>query len=72
MLLLNTKYSNLYQRILYNTTCKKGVWKRKGNRAKKKGTFSEKIVDFENFPIVCAVLPLDCWNYCAGEQGLID
>ena len=23
-----------------------------------------------NFPIVCAVLVIDNWNYCCGEQGL--
>ena len=23
----------------------------------------------ENSPIVCAVLALDSWNYCSGEQG---
>ena len=26
-------------------------------------------VDTSNFPIVCAVLALDSWNYCSGEQA---
>ena len=29
-----------------------------------------KYVSRMDSPIVCAVLPLDSWNYCSGEQAL--
>ena len=29
----------------------------------------KEILTYQNSPIVCAVLALDSWNYCSGEQA---
>ena len=33
------------------------------------GNCQKSLMTFENSPFVCAVLALDSWNYCSGEQA---